>query len=77
MLCFKKLKEAKFEVSVLNDEGFEIRKDGNGKDYVHGCLVRASEETYYKQVKFAIFFLYSVSIYFFENKVRIYMLDCL
>ncbi|KAF5784080.1 putative DNA-binding pseudobarrel domain superfamily [Helianthus annuus] len=48
-LCFKKLKEAKFEVFVLSDEGFEIRKDGNGKDYVYGCLVRASEETYYKQ----------------------------
>ncbi|KAJ0535292.1 hypothetical protein HanIR_Chr09g0429111 [Helianthus annuus] len=50
-LCFKKLKEAKFEVSVLSDEGFEIRKDGNRKDYVHDCLVRTSEETYYKKVK--------------------------
>ncbi|KAJ0791629.1 putative DNA-binding pseudobarrel domain superfamily [Helianthus annuus] len=48
-LCFKKLKEAKFEVSVMSDEGFEIRKNDNGKDYVHGYLVRASEETYYKQ----------------------------
>ncbi|KAM0005396.1 hypothetical protein Hdeb2414_s0212g00835241 [Helianthus debilis subsp. tardiflorus] len=39
-LCFKKLKVAKFEVSVLSDEGFEIRKDGNGRDYdlSHGLL---------------------------------------
>ncbi|MFS7903730.1 hypothetical protein Hanom_Chr01g00027441 [Helianthus anomalus] len=48
-LCFKKLKEAKFEVYVLSDEGFEIRKDGSRRDYVHGCLVHAFEETYYKQ----------------------------
>ncbi|KAJ0945486.1 putative transcription factor B3-Domain family [Helianthus annuus] len=48
-LCFKKVKEAKFEVFVLSNEGFEIRKDRSGKDYVHGCLVRASEESYYKQ----------------------------
>ncbi|MFS8009011.1 hypothetical protein Hanom_Chr14g01279581 [Helianthus anomalus] len=50
-LCFKKVKEAKFEVFVPSNEGFEIRKDRSGKDYVHGCLVRASEESYYKQAK--------------------------
>ncbi|KAM0052703.1 hypothetical protein Hdeb2414_s0007g00251461 [Helianthus debilis subsp. tardiflorus] len=37
-LCLEKLKEAKFEVFVLSDEGFEIRKDGLERDYVHGCL---------------------------------------
>ncbi|MFS7938339.1 putative transcription factor B3-Domain family [Helianthus anomalus] len=37
-LCFKEVKEAKFEVFVLSTEGFEIRKDRSGKDYVHGCL---------------------------------------
>ncbi|MFS7953303.1 hypothetical protein Hanom_Chr07g00616921 [Helianthus anomalus] len=50
-LCFKKVKEAKFEVFVLSNQGFEIQKDRSGKDYVHSCLVRASEQSYYKQVK--------------------------
>ncbi|KAJ0753168.1 putative transcription factor B3-Domain family [Helianthus annuus] len=64
-LCFKKVKEAKFEVFVLSNEGFEIRKDRSGKDYVHGCLVRASEETYYKQVKISyLVFIFCQYLFF-------------
>ncbi|MFS7936059.1 putative DNA-binding pseudobarrel domain superfamily [Helianthus anomalus] len=55
----KKLKEVKFEISVLSNEGLEVRKDASGRDYVHGCLIQAKEETYYKQVKnFYLVFIY-------------------
>ncbi|MFS7963294.1 putative DNA-binding pseudobarrel domain superfamily [Helianthus anomalus] len=63
-LCLKKLKEVKFEISVLNNEGLEVRKDASGKDYILGCLIQAEEETYYKQVKIDTLFLYIVSVSF-------------
>ncbi|KAM0011871.1 hypothetical protein Hdeb2414_s0058g00758891 [Helianthus debilis subsp. tardiflorus] len=50
-LWLKKLKEVKFEISVLSNEVSEVRKDATGRDNVHGCLIQAEEETYYKKVK--------------------------
>ncbi|MFS7895751.1 hypothetical protein Hanom_Chr00s003348g01712101 [Helianthus anomalus] len=48
-LCLKKLKEVKFEISVLNNEGLEIRKDASDRDYVHGwttfCFENDIEES--------------------------------
>ncbi|MFS8033166.1 hypothetical protein Hanom_Chr17g01566311 [Helianthus anomalus] len=76
-LCFKKLKEAKFEVYVLSDEGFEIRKDGNGKIMCMVAWYVLRRKHTISMLKFAILFLYFVSIYFLEYKVIIYMLDCL
>ncbi|KAJ0591916.1 hypothetical protein HanHA300_Chr03g0078861 [Helianthus annuus] len=74
-LCLKKLKQAKFEINVLDNEGLEIRKDGSNRDYVHGCLIQAEEETYCKQVKNFYLFLYIASVSFeLLPKLLIYIL---
>ncbi|MFS8020149.1 putative DNA-binding pseudobarrel domain superfamily [Helianthus anomalus] len=36
-------------VESYKNKIIEKIKDGSGRDYVHGCLIQAEEETYYKQ----------------------------
>ncbi|MFS7995627.1 hypothetical protein Hanom_Chr12g01120151 [Helianthus anomalus] len=74
-LWLKKLKEVKFEISILSNEVLEVRKDASGRDNVHGCLIQAEKKHTIRRLKTATLFLYIVSFYFLEEKLLIYILN--